>query len=61
MAYKTFKAQYYHKNPNSGSRASAQFSGSSSSIGGDTESAVIAHLRKKHLGKEITLMKLDWK
>ena len=54
-----YRADYYYKKPGAPGRGSrTQLSGTMSA---NTESAVMEHLKKKHKGYEITLMKLEWK
>ena len=54
-----YKVDYYYKRIGSSGR------GTRTQLGGNmaanTESAILEHLRKKHKGCEITLMKLEWK
>jgi hypothetical protein len=61
---RNYRADYYYKKPGMGGRGTrTQISGSVSQhlSGGTTENAVLAYLRKKHPGHEITLMNLEWK
>lgn len=60
----SYRADYYYKKPGMGGRGTrTQISGPVSQhfAGGTTENAVLAYLRKKHPGYEITLMSLEWK
>ena len=60
----SYRADYYYKKPGMGGRGTrTQISGPVSQhlAGGTTENAVLAYLRKKHPGCEITLMGLEWK
>jgi hypothetical protein len=60
----SYRANYYYKRTGAnGKGARTQISGTvSGHLGGaTTESAVLAYLRKKHPGCEVTLMELQWK
>jgi len=51
--------KYYYKTPNApGNGASSSWSGR---VKGNTESAILEVLRKKHKGKEIILREVKWK
>ena len=58
-----YVADYYYQKPGVGSRTRTKITGNVSQHlqGATTESAVLAYLRKKHPGHEVTLMSLDWK
>ena len=60
---KNYTADYYYQKLGVGSRTRTTIVGSVSQHlqGATTESAVLSYLKKKHLGYEITLMKLTWK
>jgi hypothetical protein len=59
----SYRADYYYKHPVNGSSTRTQITGSVSQHlqGATTENAVVAYLRRKHRGREILLMSLEWK
>lgn len=58
-----YVVDYYYQKQGTNSRTRTSMSGSVSQhlYGATTETAVLSYLKKKHLGYEVTLVKLTWK